>query len=266
MSEANQEFYSFSAYNLRGNSVFHVVNRLRLSLLTGEYPKGTKIREIPLAEQYGVSRGTVRTALQKLESEGLVLRLPNGRRISQGFDLRQIKDLYEVRRMLELKAAETILKFPELTRHKTLTSLASLARRTNRTQSGDRVLSVEERIERDADLHRFIVVASGNYSLLQCWKSIEAVMWTILHINATLSDPQKHFAIYKGHDNIVDLLFKGDDRVLKALGEHIDLSENLITDFLLQLHQNTLDFSEGREKPPRMISRAYVQKIYRKKG
>ncbi|MDO5022085.1 MAG: GntR family transcriptional regulator [Eubacteriales bacterium] len=234
MSETIQEFYSFSSNNPRGGSVFHVVHFLRIKLLLGEYPKGTKLREIPLAEQFKVSRGTMRTALQKLESEGLVLRLPNGRRISLGIDIRFIQDLYDVRKMLEVKAAEHILKFSDAERKKALENLDSLARRTNRSKSGGRELSVEERVVRDADLHRYIILASGSHFLLQCWRTIEPVMWTILDINATRSDTNKHFEIYKTHDAMVQTLVQGKVQAIDMLKEHIEQSEKLIIDFLSQ--------------------------------
>ena len=43
-----------------------VTDRLRTEVLLGEFETGTALREIPLSERYGVSRGPIRDALLQL--------------------------------------------------------------------------------------------------------------------------------------------------------------------------------------------------------
>ncbi len=52
--------------------------RLREMILAGELPGGARIAEVAISEQLGVSRTPVRTALMRLEQEGLLEALPNG--------------------------------------------------------------------------------------------------------------------------------------------------------------------------------------------
>ncbi len=49
---------------------------IRDAILTGAYEAGTMLGEIPLAEEIGVSRTPVRTALALLQDEGWVTRYP----------------------------------------------------------------------------------------------------------------------------------------------------------------------------------------------
>ena len=55
-----------------------VARRLAEGISTGEYPVGTVLpTEFRLAEQFGVSRATVRSALRELQQLGLVSRRRN---------------------------------------------------------------------------------------------------------------------------------------------------------------------------------------------
>ncbi|HWH09535.1 MAG TPA: GntR family transcriptional regulator [Solirubrobacteraceae bacterium] len=79
---------------------------LRRRLLLGEYPSAARLAEIPIAAQLGVSRTPVREALWRLEAEALVERRPDGGFFPRIPDLAAIRDLYEVRRALELEVIE----------------------------------------------------------------------------------------------------------------------------------------------------------------
>jgi DNA-binding GntR family transcriptional regulator len=61
------------ARNLRGV----VTQGVRDAIMAGEYPPGSPLGEIELAERFGVSRGPVREALIQLEHEYLVRSYPN---------------------------------------------------------------------------------------------------------------------------------------------------------------------------------------------
>lgn len=82
-----------------------VLVRLREMIADGELKPGERITEIPTAEKLGVSRLPVRMALQILEQEGLVERLPK-----RGYTARKITsadflNALEVRGALEGLAA-----------------------------------------------------------------------------------------------------------------------------------------------------------------
>ena len=51
-----------------------VWQRLRLEIIHGNLPPGTRLLELELAESMGVSQGTVREALKRLETDALVER------------------------------------------------------------------------------------------------------------------------------------------------------------------------------------------------
>jgi DNA-binding GntR family transcriptional regulator len=81
-----------------------VYDELRRGLLFGEYPLIERLAEVSLAQRLGASRTPVREALMRLEAEGLVMRRPEGGFYPRSPNLAGIRDLYELRRILELAA------------------------------------------------------------------------------------------------------------------------------------------------------------------
>jgi DNA-binding GntR family transcriptional regulator len=77
---------------------------LRQRILDGEFRPGTQLQELPLASSLGVSRNTMREAIRILSIEGLLRRnLHRGVAVSQ-LALRDVHEIYQLRRMLELPA------------------------------------------------------------------------------------------------------------------------------------------------------------------
>jgi GntR family transcriptional regulator of vanillate catabolism len=79
--------------------------RLREMILAGELPAGARIAELNLVDKLGVSRTPIRTALMKLEQEGLLEALANGGYAVRTFSERDVSDAIALRGTLEGLAA-----------------------------------------------------------------------------------------------------------------------------------------------------------------
>ena len=79
--------------------------RLREMILAGELDSGARIAEVAVSEMLGVSRTPVRSALMRLEQEGLLEALPNGGYAVRTFSERDVSDAIELRGTLEGLAA-----------------------------------------------------------------------------------------------------------------------------------------------------------------
>src|SRR5262249_28645098 len=77
-----------------------VYAQLHRSILDRRLRRGTKLREVPLGELFGVSRTTIRAALQRLESDGLVTIEPNRGASVTLPSVAEISDLFTVRRIV----------------------------------------------------------------------------------------------------------------------------------------------------------------------
>lgn len=92
----------------RGNPAPTVGSRLLVALqeaiVRGDLGPGTKLSEPELARRHGVSRGSLREALRHLEARGLLEWAPRvGARVTR-LTLEQLRDIYEVRELLEGRA------------------------------------------------------------------------------------------------------------------------------------------------------------------
>ena len=83
-----------------------VVEMLRAAITGGQFAPGQRLIEKDLCDLMGVSRPSVREALRQVESEGLIVTIPNrGPSVSQ-LSRRDVASIYEVRGALEALAAQ----------------------------------------------------------------------------------------------------------------------------------------------------------------
>ncbi|MFK7891368.1 MAG: GntR family transcriptional regulator [Granulosicoccus sp.] len=80
------------------------LRELRSRLIAGHWPAATKLREVPLAESFGISRTPLRAALLRLEQEGLLERSGGGYSV-RAFSLNDALIAIELRGVIEGTAA-----------------------------------------------------------------------------------------------------------------------------------------------------------------
>lgn len=75
--------------------------RIKNAIRHGFYPSGMRLIPASLAAEFGVSRMPVRQALRKLTVEGFVSSLPNRRLVVSKIDLAAMREIFEMRAVLE---------------------------------------------------------------------------------------------------------------------------------------------------------------------
>ncbi|WP_417580735.1 GntR family transcriptional regulator [Pelagibacterium sp.] len=90
----------------KGQLHTEAAGRLRDMILSGELPPGSRLRELQLCEQLGVSRTPVREALRTLAAEGLVDLLPNRSVVVSQLHAPDLEHLFVVFGAVEGLAAE----------------------------------------------------------------------------------------------------------------------------------------------------------------
>jgi DNA-binding GntR family transcriptional regulator len=86
-----------------------LVEQLRLDIVRGTLPGGTRLIEESLAERYGVSRTPVREALRLLARESLLSYAPRAGYTVRSIDLDEMDDLYVIRCAIEEQTASKIV-------------------------------------------------------------------------------------------------------------------------------------------------------------
>lgn len=90
-----------------------VADQLRAHILSGRIPPGTRLRQVQLANEFGVSTTPIREAFQLLHSEGIVESDPHRGVVVSRPSASEVAQDYEIRCELEAFAAVTAL--PNLT-------------------------------------------------------------------------------------------------------------------------------------------------------
>lgn len=190
--------------------------QLRTDILLHRYRTGDRLREVELAQRYGVSRTVIRGALLLLEREGLIQVQKNGTRLVTAPEARDIEDLYELRRYLESSAVS------RLTAQKERNLLPIL--RVAQEIAGSEGRDVCELLALDAQFHRSVIEASGNRALLQAWDTIEGVMQAFFRLNMSESQAYQEWFVrtFRERHGALFAALLGEGEAARALFlEHI---------------------------------------------
>jgi len=134
--------------------------RVREQIVQGERPTGSRLNEVEIASDLGVSRGPVREALQRLAHVGLVTLESHRGAFVRSLDLDEVRELFELRIALECEAAELAAQRID---QAGLDELAQLhAHSTSEVRQGPTPV-VFDRL----DIHHLIVRQAGNGRLAQ---------------------------------------------------------------------------------------------------
>jgi DNA-binding GntR family transcriptional regulator len=88
------------------NLVNEIVDKIEIGILFGEYKPREHLVQDQLAERYGVERNVIRAALKKLEERSVIEHFPNRGSMVKEMTAKHAKDLYQIRFLMESKAAE----------------------------------------------------------------------------------------------------------------------------------------------------------------
>ena len=210
-----------SARRQRSNTVYA---ELRRALMLGEYPLIERLGEVKLAEQFGASRTPIREALMRLESEGLVHRRPEGGFYPSSPNLADIRDLYELRRIIEVG---TITRVAETNaRHD---SEATLALRDEWATMLTAMPDPEpDFVLLDEDFHVGLAAASGNEAVARHLQLVNERI-RVVRMQEFL-DTERIEKTIRQHLSIVNAVL-ADDTVgaIKLLTSHLDEARHQAT-------------------------------------
>lgn len=82
---------------------------LRRDILLGKLAAGGTLRELDLAQQFGVAQGTIREALMRLSEEGLIVRRPRRDTHVAPASSDDVRELLRIRHDVECRAATKVI-------------------------------------------------------------------------------------------------------------------------------------------------------------
>ena len=202
----------------------HVFRRIQAAIVRGDIAPGSKISEPELSRAYGISRGTLREAIHRLEGQRLLVRVPHvGARVVE-LSHAELIELYEIRESLEGMACRLAAERMTLAEIDELRRVLDTHERDSAFQAGVGYYQQEG----DFDFHYRIIQGSGNQTLTQmlCGDLYQLVRMYRIQFSAVPNRPRQAFA---EHHRILDAIAERDGELAELLmRRHIGASKRNI--------------------------------------
>ena len=207
-----------------------VYEELKMQILKGSIIPGTRMMEVELAEEMGVSRTPIREAIRKLEKEGLVTIEPRRGAYASMISTEDMVEILEVRQDLEGLAAYFAADRMEKSQ------MEELRQVSNSYNEAVKEGNMEAMIKHDTRFHHIIVESCRNKILVQM---IEQLQELVLRFRYIYYDNFKRAEnMPEEHEAIVAAIAEGDaDKARAAADIHIErLKELVIKEGVHQRH------------------------------
>lgn len=153
-----------------------IAERLRDDIRTGAHPPGAQLHEVELAFAFGVSRGPLREAMQRLVQEGLLRSEPHRGVFVIEVSEEDVLDVFFVRAALETAALRRIVDHGD--RAGTAAALRAIAKRMDKAmKSGNWAAGGDL----DFEYHRTLVDAAGSARLSRTYATVQVETRLCLH-------------------------------------------------------------------------------------
>jgi DNA-binding GntR family transcriptional regulator len=193
-----------------------VGERIRSHIIEGVLPAGSQLNEVELASSFGVSRGPVREALQRLIQEGLLRSEPHRGVFVPIMTAEDVDDIYLVREAMETTAARRV---------------AGSSRAASASKTLDRVVRAMEAAERaddwntvanrDLDFHTALVAAADSPRLERMFTTV--ISETRLCLGMLTAAYDARGDLVEEHRRISDFIRDNDaEGAVVALKKHFD--------------------------------------------
>ncbi|MGH9469295.1 MAG: GntR family transcriptional regulator [Terriglobia bacterium] len=183
---------------------------IRDEILKGRLNGKQRLTEAYFAERLGVSKSPIREALNRLEAEGLIIIEPRRGASVANFSADDIKEIYELREILEGAAVHDMLMD-----EKTCARLrASLDAAKEALRASDKVAYILA----DADFHRVVAQAARNSRLRRILENMHGQMLVLRHRTFELSSDRSVLE----HEGILQAIEGGDtDLASRRMTQHV---------------------------------------------
>ena len=188
-----------------------IASYLRHRILSGELAPGTRLREVPLAKELGISRGPIRDAFLSLTKEGLLTEKANvGARVATRPSAFKRNVIVRMRREIECASLDAWFTEgnPDL-----LSELEeNLAVFRQACVQGE----LQPVVETDMAFHRLLVASADGGSLVDLWEPV------ILQMFLRYSRHRSLLESHTEHAAIVSAMHSGDRSLaIRNLKAHI---------------------------------------------
>ena len=206
------------------NASVQATELIRQAILDGRLEPGSPLKEQQLAHELGISRTPVREALLMLQAEGLIVTTPNRSAVVREHDADDLKDLYQLRALLEgyaARQAATRISSEELDR------LNDSCARFDVISRDD----VRELVRENLHFHSTILAAAGSERL--SWMVQKVIELPLVYKSYIWYSPDQTRISAHHHRQITTALRARDaERAELIMREHIFEARDLLVGHL----------------------------------
>ncbi len=192
--------------------VDQVYEAILSEIMDGKFGPDARLVQEELAENFGVSRQPVQQALLLLRTQGILTQAPGRGLMVSALDTKRVRDLYEVRGVLDGLASAKAAERGSATARAEGMQYIDLGRAAVESKSIARLVNA------DMDFHFFIYRLSGNPHIAETcaphWSYFRCVM------GAVLLDGETPTEIWNQHESILDAIIDGDAVRAEQLSRH----------------------------------------------
>ena len=192
---------------------------LRADILSGKLKPGEQITEEALATHFGVSRGTVRAAVQQLVHEGIIKYEPYKGNYVYPLDAQDVWEIYTLRNTLEAMATRLTAE------HITADGKTQLTAALKELKTAVASDSQSAIIDADFALHLTIFQLSGHKRLQAQYKQLENL--TRLYMNAHIGYHTSFRDLLQEHIDLVEAILNRDSDTAEKLAKEHNTADGL---------------------------------------
>lgn len=160
-----------------------VVEMLRSAITGGQFAPGQRLVETDLCDRMGVSRPSLREALRQLESEGLIVTVPNRGPTVSLLSAQDVASIYEVRGALEALAAQLFAATAIEAQVEELSVAVDALEGAYKSEDLERIVVAKQRF------YDVLLAGSGNSILPSMLRTMNARITQLRRVS--LSSPQR---------------------------------------------------------------------------
>lgn len=193
----------------------YVREMIRLAILNGQLPGGTRLVQSDLAAQLEVSTTPVREALRDLASEGLIRIDPHHGGVVAELDEEDLREVYQIRQRIEPFALE--MAMPKITEE-------ILQRCEELHEAMSAAPNSATWVQLNRDFHMTIYEASEQERLVTMVRSLQDA--SVMAVSARIQDlAGARDSANKEHGELIEALRAGDlERSKAVIMHHVTLS------------------------------------------
>lgn len=197
--------------------------QLRQWILTGELKPGDFLTEIKLVDMLGMSRTPIRSALERLDAEGLAKYTPNKGLIVAEISIKKAMDLFDYRTALECYVVRK-LSVASWREEEARWFEANLLNQERHMRDGDYASFTMA----DSEFHRRLAKATENEVIAQALEQLQDKLYQVA-LGVLRKDRLRIQDSYADHQRIYLLVREGrGDEAAAAMERHLEYGKRIM--------------------------------------